>query len=265
MTRKTTSSLVWKTLGKGMLGAFLLFSFQACDKDEPEPDPDKDKDKNVEAEEEAVETMEKAVSKRSAGYVKQILKAAEMAKDLDDKMRLPYKNSGMRIPGCGDSFDTTLTEKSWPGSPITYDYRLSWNWAVKCTNADSSLTFNYDASGMYDAPHISSDDSSSGGFTLRGVLDSSASVLTYSGDYERHGKQVVEINQKRTFTSDIVIGASKIEVDESKPEILGGEATISIDGSTPQGSFHYGGDLIFKGNQEAVLKLDNGNSYTITW
>jgi hypothetical protein len=167
---------------------------------------------------------------------------------------------------CGTESDTSISGHNAEGAAVTYNYALSWGSLLTCSNmVPTQYQFNFSGKYSYDAPRISSDDSSMAQFTITG-LEPASSQYIFNQTYTRDGSQVSKVRNKRSFSSKISIVSSNIVVDKSTQQIVSGTASVSISGAGSDGrSFSYSGTITFLGNKQATLVLGNGNTYTIQW
>jgi hypothetical protein len=165
---------------------------------------------------------------------------------------------------CGASFDSSIIRSSAAGAAVTYSFSLAWGWKLSCASpANFSASFN--GRSTYDAPRISSNDSSKGSFVMTGLSLTDANY-TLNTNYVRNGSQQSKIGKKNSFTSNITITSGNVKVDKVTREIVSGTATASISGASSSGkAFSFSGTLIFNGNKTATLQITGGSSYTITW
>jgi hypothetical protein len=209
-------------------------------------------DENVDpsiSEDEAAEVVAQAVSGSSGGETGQIESAARIAED---------------VKTCGIQKDSSISKQNQSGAAITYLINLSWNYKLTCA-PNSVFQSSFTGNTTYDAPRMSSNDQSTGTFTISDFGNSSTSY-TYNSSYTREGSQVSKIRNKRTFTSKTVVTSSNIKIDKTTLKILSGEAAVTIIGSASTGEgFSYSGTITFNGNQKAILKFQNGSSYNISW
>ncbi|HZE83012.1 MAG TPA: hypothetical protein VE035_01835 [Puia sp.] len=167
---------------------------------------------------------------------------------------------------CGVSSDTSIAGQSLPGAAITYSYSLKWSNMLSCTNGiPQQLSFGFSGKSSYDAPRISSSDSSNATATATG-LQPSSSKYVFNQTYTWKGSKISKVRNKHSFSSTITITTSDLTVDKSSQQIVSGTASVTISGAGSGGSaFSYSGTLTFSGNKQAVLVLGNGNTYTILW
>lgn len=201
------------------------------------------------SQDDAAETITQAVTPESGGMVAQV----------DNSVTI---TANYTLP-CGESFDSSISATNPVGSLITYSFNLAWNWMLKCSTAE--FDFNFKGSSMYDAPRMSSNDSSNGSLKITG-LETSKTNYVVNTSYVRNGSQQSKILNKNSFTSKINIASEDIMVDKATQEIISGTASVSISGASTSGkSFSYDGAITFNGNKSATLVLGNGNTYSISW
>ena len=167
---------------------------------------------------------------------------------------------------CGIEKDTAFTGTNVSGAAITYSYAFASSRLLTCGNGiPQSFAWNFQGKTSYDAPRISSGDSSKAQFTITG-LQPSASQYVFNQSYIRYGSEISKVRNKTSFTSTITIKTTNLTVDKASSSIVSGTASVSISGSTSSGrSFSYSGTITFLGNKQATLDLGNGNKYSITW
>lgn len=205
------------------------------------------------SEEEAAEVVTNAVAADVEGMIAEIEEATEMAE--------AYAYSTY----CGMAFDSTLTHADNSGIR-TYDYMVSWDWALSCNslNIPETLTYSAASTGSYEVPRMSSSDGGTHNFTIGG-LNLSSTEFIYNGTYSRSGTQQSNINTQSSFTSNLQVTASHVTIDKTTRTITSGTAPITLTGSGSGGTtFTYPGTLVFNGNQSATLTI-NGNTYQIQW
>ncbi len=195
----------------------------------------------------AAEAITDAVTPASGGMVSQV----------DNSVAI---TANYQLP-CGQNFDSSITATNPSSSVITYSFNLAWGWLLKCSPAE--FDFSFKGSSKYDAPKMSSNDSSIGSMTITG-LESSSYIINTS--YLRNGSQQSKVLNKNSFTSNITITSEDITVDKVSKEITSGTASVSISGASTSGkSFNYSGTITFTGSRAATLILGNGNTYSISW
>lgn len=167
---------------------------------------------------------------------------------------------------CGIEKDTAFSGANVSGAAVTYNYAFRSTRLLSCNNGiPASFAYTASGSSSYDAPRVSSADSTSAQFSVTG-LQPSASQYVFTQTYIRNGSENSKVRNKIGFTSNITIKTTNLTVDKNSGLILSGAASVSISGSATNGkSFSYSGTLTFSGNKQATLDLGNGNTYTISW
>jgi hypothetical protein len=235
------------------LSAGMLFTISSCKKDDSTTQTISDDDIS--------EAVSESVSTQSGGLVVQSTAAAGMT------YAFSANRTGAKIADqCGVLHDTTIAGASVAGAAITYSYNFSWNWLLTCDNVVPQMfVWNYAGKASYDAPRMSSSDSSKANITVTG-LGGDTAYYVFNQTYVRNGSQTSKINEKRSFTSVITITSSDVKISKSTLKILSGTGVVSITGTGSGGyTFTRTGTITFLGEDKATLVLTNGKSYTITW
>ena len=203
------------------------------------------------SESEAAEVIQSAISADTEGLVVQIEDAAEIAQ--------AYLDS------CGQVFDSTIHKTQTLGIR-SFDYTFIWNWQMTCNglNIPQSFKIDYNAKGDYETSRMSSDDISTGNFTIIGLAPSAPNLI-YDGSITRSGAQVSKIGNQSSFTSQVQISTQTLTFSKNSQEIISGTANATISGMDSNGNnFSFSGQIVFSGNQAANLTI-NGNIYPIQW
>lgn len=201
-------------------------------------------------EQDAADAVSAAVTPQSAGMSAQVSDATVMA--------------ASNAYSCGAAYDSSIARASATGSAITYAFKLDWNWKLSCASP-ANFTAGFTGHTTYDAPRMSSNDSSNGSFVITG-LSPENDAYTLNTSYVRHGSQQSKINNKNSFTSTITITAANIVVSKASAEITAGTAAVTISGASSSGkSFQYSGTITFTGSKTATLQMAGGSSYQLTW
>ena len=230
------------------LSTALMFSMTSCKKDSTSSVSSAD---SV-TEADAADAVTSAVTPATAGMVSQTETAVVIVNDGN--------------LACGTESDSTITGANLSGAAVTYNYSLNWSSLMSCTNSiPSSYGFNFTGKFSYDAPRISSADSSTGSFTLSGIQPG-VSAYTFNSNYVREGSEVSKVREMRSFNSKISITSTNIIVDKATEKITSGTASVSISGASSSGkSFSFSGTITFNGDETATVVLASGTSYSITW
>ena len=167
---------------------------------------------------------------------------------------------------CGQERDTAFGGQNSSGAAVTYSYAFSSSRLLACNNGiPQQFTYAFSGKTSYDAPRISSADSSQAQFSVTG-LQAGANQYVFNESYVRSGSETSKVRNKQSFASKITIQTSDLTVNKSTGLIVSGTASVSISGSASGGaSFSYSGTITFLGNKQATLVLGNGNTYSIIW
>lgn len=165
---------------------------------------------------------------------------------------------------CGESASASITKTSATGATISYTATVSWTWKFNCVTP-ANITFASKGHIKYDAPRMSSDDSSHSDYVITGI-GASSSQYNINGVYTRDGSQQSKIGNKNTFTSNIVITSQDVKVGKASHIIESGTAAIAITGASSSGkSFSFAGTITFLGNKKATIVFAGGATYNISW
>lgn len=201
-------------------------------------------------EQDAADAITDAVTPESAGMSAQVEDATVMASS--------------NIYPCGISFDSSILRSSASGASVSYSFSLAWNWKLSCANP-ANFTASFTGHTTYDAPRISSDDSSSGSFVITGLAPAD-DAYTFKSSYVRNGSEQSKVNNKNSFTSKITITSTDIKVNKVTRQIISGTAAVTITGASSSGkSFSFSGTITFTGSKTATLSISGGGSYQVTW
>lgn len=236
------------------LSVGIIFTISSCKKDDSTTT-------DTISDDDVSEVISQSVSTQSGGLVLQSTAAAGMTSDFNSA------RTGAKLTDqCGIMHDTTIAGASAAGATITYSYNCSWNWLLSCNNlVPQTYVWNYAGKASYDAPRMSSSDSSKANITITG-LGGDSTYYVFNQTYVRNGSQTSKINEKRSFTSVITITSADIRISKSTLKVISGTGTVSISGTVTGGkSFTRTGTITFLGNDKATLVLANGKSYTIEW
>jgi len=240
MTTKTNTAKLF-TVMLFVVAASVVTIVTSCKKSSDTASSD------VVTEQAAVDAVTEAVVPTSSGFVDQGATATVIV------------NGGAT---CGKSFDSSITRSSAAGAAITYTASLKWGWTLSCSTP-ATFSFNFAGKMVYDAPRISSADSSVGSFTVTGLT---SSAYTFNANYVRKGSQVSKVGYGRSFSSTITITATNLVIDKATQLVLSGNATVTVTGASSTGkTFSYNGTITFTGNKTATITIANGSTYTISW
>ncbi len=165
---------------------------------------------------------------------------------------------------CGSEKDSTIAYASVAGAVPSFTYSLTWKYTLLCT-VPSTLTLNFNGSGSYNGPALSSTFTSTGGFVLSGLAAANPQY-TYNANYSRSGATTSKVGNKNTFNHSLTITSSNILYDKATQEIVSGTATVVVKITSSSGNaYNYGGTLTFLGNKTATLVLNSGAVYHLSW
>ena len=153
------------------------------------------------------------------------------------------------------------------GKMVEYDYDFQYMKKFLCDN-DGNLRGIHSLltlSGNFDSPGLSASGNTVSDWTITGFGWSSSSY-TFSGNFHRDGSyEVYRKDKSVSFQGALDFASNNIEVRKFIGEILGGSASIHLEGSTSSGkSFNYDAAITFHGDGEATLVI-NGNSHPLKW
>lgn len=238
-------SKISKNLFLGIAFVATAFSFAACDKEASIA--------NLSNEEVAL-VVEGALSNGTQGISAEVSDAIFITQE--------YAQKTGNNERCGETFDSTVT-RNINEVRVTANYTTTWNWTVHCNNLKipTSLDFGTSSSGEYETMHMASDDNASSDWTIGNLLTGSS--YTLQGSYTREGSQTSKVRDQNSFTSDLNVIITSLNVNKNTLRIDSGSATFTLTGSGTGGnSFSYEGTIIFNGNGAATITI-NGESFDI--
>lgn len=209
-------------------------------------------DDNSISDDDIAEVVTQSVSANSGGLVQQTESSATLA--------------AQKHLTCGETRDTTITGTNISGAAIVYSFSQHLSRTLNCTESvPSMLTLTYKGKFVYATPRMSSNDSSYANTVITG-LEPASSNIVLNQNYVRKGSQQSLIRLRRSFTSTITITSTNITVSKATRKIISGTANIQFEGKSSGGlTITRGGTIIFEGNQQAKLKLNNGIEYPLSW
>lgn len=209
---------------------------------------------NAVTEEEAAEVMVQAVDPASGGLALQTTAAATIT----------VTNSGSAK--CGVAKDSTITG-SGSTAARAYSYNLSWHRLLTCSvgSIPSKLDFTFTGSSTYSGPRMSSDDNSTGAFTVTG-LELSSSEYVVNQTYTRNGTQQSKVRNNRSFSSTVNIITTDVKVSKDNQQITSGTGTVKVTGTASTGeTFSYSATITFLGGKKANIVFASGATYAVSW
>lgn len=189
--------------------------------------------------------------------------AEGMAQEASDAVYVADQYTTKTLLGpCGQTTDSTVT-RTFNYPQITGAYSTTWTWTVNCNNFQIPTSIDYGriATGNYETLRMISADSEDSDWTVDNLISGANYIL--NGVYTRQGSQTSKIRNQNTFTSDLDISVTDLNVDKGTRRIVSGNATFILSGSGTGGNtFNYEGSLVFNGNGQVVITV-NGHSHTI--
>lgn len=222
----------------------LLFCISSCKKETA--------DDSSFSDEEVAESVTQSVSAASGGLAEQTEFSARMA--------------GSHHLICGAESDTTVSGQNVPGAVIMYNYRLTFHRTIVCrAGIPTELKLIFTGHSSYQAPRISSNDSSIATVSIAG-LQASAPSYIINMDYVRNGTQQSSVGLHRSFSSTITIISTDLTVDKTTHKIVSGTSAVLFTATGSGGkTFSRSGTLSFLGNSKATILLSNGRTFSIRW
>lgn len=163
---------------------------------------------------------------------------------------------------CGTTVSDSVSRVSTSDS-VSINYFFKYNHTLNCNsnnqpdNMVNVLTYH----GSFDGPNVTSTNTGSSTFTIAG-LTTTATNFVINGEYKRAGTFQSKVGNKVSGNSTIDIVVTNLTLTKPARKIASGNATISITGTSPKGTFSYTGNIVFNGDNSATLTINN-NAYTI--
>ena len=241
---KAYSSRAAKMLLLPALGFTIMFS--ACKKDSATT--------AAVTEDEAAEVMVQSIDPASGGLALQTTAATTITVTNSSSVK------------CGVAKDSTINGS---GSTATrsYTYNLNWHRLLTCGvgSIPSKLDFTFTGSSTYSGPRMSSNDNSTGAFTVTG-LELSSSEYIVNQTYTRNGTQQSKVGKNRSFTSTVNVATTNVKISKAIQQITSGTGTIAVTGTASTGeSFSFNGTITFLGGKKATIILSSGTTYNVQW
>lgn len=206
------------------------------------------------SEEEAVDVVTGALMADSEGVTSEASEAAKVADTYDEGV----ENAAV----CGQTYDSTFV-KSYNGTNLSAAYSSAVSWTINCNdfNIPVSLDWGWTTQGDYESLRLLSNDNASSSWNVGNLI--TGSMYLISGSYTRSGNQESKVRNMNSFTSEVDINLTNLEVSKETYEIESGEGTFVLTGETSTGAtFSFEGSIVFLGNQMATLTI-NGTTYDI--
>lgn len=204
-------------------------------------------------EEEAVLMVESSLKASTAGLV-----------ETTQSYSLELSNNPSLEDLCNTPQEELFTY-SYEDALVSASYNMNWQYQLSCNNFNipQNIGFNSSATGIFSSQRISSNDTATSQFQLKGLEPSSLEYV-FNGSYKREGSQSLITNfNSRNVTSELLISIDNLLVSKNTNTINSGFGTLILSGTTEQtGAFSFEGEIEFLGNGQAILKI-NGTVYEI--
>jgi hypothetical protein len=221
----------------GILAICAALLFSSCKKDRWIDD------------EEAAAEVESALAGNNGG----------LAHELDLKMT--YVVNDLPALNCGQTASITRTFVKTTGSR-TGEFTYTWLITKQCSAMDTSLVWDSQFNGVYDAPRSS-------GSTM-GVREWIATnvgadheLVTLNGTAQRSGSHELKIGRNRIYNTAVSTTYTNLIVDKATRRIIAGTAVsqINIAGSNG-GSYDFTANITFNNDGTATFEI-NGQVYEV--
>lgn len=241
-------SKIWKNMLLGFAATACIGSLTACNQTENET-------ANLSNEEVAI-VIEGALANGTQGISAEVNDVIALSQQ--------YAQKSLTNEYCGQSFDSTVV-RSINKPSVTASYTKTWEWTLNCNNlrVPTSFGFNATSTGDYETTRMTSDDNASTDWTISNLI--SGSAYTINGSYTREGSQTSTVrNRSNSFTSEVNINITSLNVNKSTFLIDSGTATFTLTGSSTNGqNFSYQGSIVFNGNGTATITI-NGETFEVS-
>lgn len=157
--------------------------------------------------------------------------------------------------------DTAFNGTNPNTSTVTFNYQLQSHNQVDCTNKSSTITFT--GKHTYEGAIFVSNDASVGSIVLTEGVQKNTNNLTLS--FKRSGIQRIKSINPHNISSTIELKSSNLVTDKLTCKIISGTANITIYNTNQPSLYTYSGKITFSGNGKAVVLLNSGTSYHISW
>ena len=228
--------------------SLLSFAMTSCNKENIEVDT-----------ESIVMTTDEAAENVEAMMVSAVDDVEEVAKMADESYET---ESGQWAIECGAMIDTTWT-KSKSNGTASADYTSTWELTVLCNSFDipNALAMKSNASGHYEGPLMSGDETGSGEYSLEGLLPN-ATTYDLMGTYAASGMATSKKGRLATYSLSLIIEFTDVSFDKETNELVSGEGTIELVATGQNmGPTTFSGTALFNGDG-TVTVIINGKEYT---
>lgn len=193
------------------------------------------------------------------------IKPAASGFDVQAKAAISTYVSDIAKFTCGESKDTTINYSNSSTSIPNYSYSLKWNYELDCDSVPSQFVVGLTGNTSYITTLMSSADATTATFTISdpGITSTNYNFIS---SYERSGQQSSNVGNQKSFTSNLKMNSSNIRISKTTNEIVSGTATITVTGTSSDGTaFSFGGTITFLGNNQATFSFNSGTTYNINW
>jgi len=149
--------------------------------------------------------------------------------------------------------DTAFNGTNPTTSTVTFSYQLQSRNQVDCTNKSSTITFT--AKHTYEGAVFVGNG--------EGLTNKNTNRLILS--FKRSGTQRIRSINPHNISSTIELKSSNLVTDKLTCKIISGTAEITIYNTNQPSLYTYSGKITFLGNGKAVVVLNSGTSYHISW
>jgi hypothetical protein len=161
---------------------------------------------------------------------------------------------------CSISVDSTLTGANLNNAGILFDYRLLLHYVNSCNN--NTLNVNFNGDNSYQGLNYTSADQSSGTFAF---VKQTSSTYLFTGFSTRTGSQRIKTVGANSFKSTIEFNSIYLTIDRITNQIISGKLNVKMYDASSDNAFYYNGNVVFSGSDKAILTLDSGRQYLLSW
>lgn len=200
-------------------------------------------------EEEAAAEVESALAGNNGGLAHEVdLKMAYVVNDL------PGLN-------CGQTASITRTFVKTTGSR-TGEFTYTWLISKQCTAMDTTLAWDSQFNGVYDAPRSSGSTMGTRAWTATNV-GADHELVTLNGTAQRSGSHELKTGRNRVYNTAVSTTYTNLIVDKATRRIIAGTAVsqINISGSNG-GSYDFTANITFNNDGTATFEI-NGQAYEV--
>lgn len=197
------------------------------------------------------QAVTQAVSGSTSGMVTQCQQTALMASTLP--------------MGCGDTVVDVISDTSSLGAIFSFMYNLHYIRICICSGgAPSQYNTTISGSSSYSMVQMSSNDNTNAQIFVSGIQSSAANYVL-NETYTRTGTTKSLIIAEHSFSSSLTMTSTNLTISKSANQILSGSAAVQFTGTSKAGTVTHTATITFLGNNQATLRMDNGDASTISW